>query len=121
MSCLFQSLSYFLKTDDFYIRQKICNYLEANEQIIDGLDTKLILDIEDPDYIRKMRSTTTWGGSIELAAACNIWNMKINVYLHNRANKVIEFLPKNGSYVKIANIIWYGNHYEPLTVNVTYR
>ena len=121
MSCLFQSLSHFLKIDDFTIRQKICDYLESNEEIIEGLDTKTVLDIEDANYVRHMRSTTTWGGSIEIKAACNLWNMKVNVYLHNRNNKMIEFLPKNGSYTKIANIIWYGNHYEPFRMNVTYE
>ena len=93
MSCLFDSISYFLKIESSKIREQICN------------------------YISKMRSTTTWGGSNEILAACNIWKIKINVYLHNNGNKKIEFTPLNGSYIKIANIVWFGNHYEPLTTN----
>ena len=116
MSCLFDSLSYFLKIESSKIREQICNYLESNRTIIDGLETKLILELEDSNYISKMRSTTTWGGSNEILAACNIWKIKINVYLHDN-NKKIEFLPLSGSYIKIANMIWSGNHYEPKTTN----
>ena len=38
MSCLFNSLSYFIKEDSYIIRNKICDYLEQNKKIIDGLD-----------------------------------------------------------------------------------
>jgi len=117
MSCLFDSISYFLKIESSKIRDQVCNYLEDNNTIIDGLETKMVLNMEDSNYISKMRSTTTWGGSNEILAACNIWKIKINVYLHNSGNKKIEFIPLNGSYIKIANIVWFGNHYEPLTTN----
>jgi hypothetical protein len=46
MSCLFNSLSYFIKEDSNIIRNKICDYLEENKQIIDGIETKLILQYE---------------------------------------------------------------------------
>ena len=115
MSCLFDSLSYYLKIESNKIRKEICNYLESNKTIVDGLDTKQILEMEDNNYIKKMRSTTTWGGANEILAACNIWKLKVNVHINNK-NKKIEFLPLNGIYVKIVNIIWYGNHYDPLTL-----
>jgi hypothetical protein len=120
MSCLFDSLSYFLKIDSNTIRQIICNYLESNNQIINGIDNKILLDIEDPYYIQKMRNTNTWGGGIEIKSACNIWNIKIIVLINNRQN-MIEFIPdNNNSSLNLNGIIpieWLSNHYVPLLIN----
>jgi hypothetical protein len=113
MSCLFDSLSYFLKIDSFTVRQKICDYLEQNKPIIDGLDTKFVLDLDGDNYVSAMRNTTRWGGANEILAACNIWKLQINVVMYNQKN-VLEFLPLDECFVKIANIVWYGNHYEPI-------
>lgn len=115
MSCLFDSLSYFIKLDSFTIRNIICNYLEQNNKIIDGLDTEFILSLDMPkeEYIKQMKKRYTWGGAIEIQAACNIWNTKIIV--HNRTNKnsIIEFLPINNKYKYTIELIWTGAHYEP--------
>ena len=52
MSCLFNSLQYFIPSESsFTIRQKICDYLEENKPIIDGLDTKFVLSLDDSNYI----------------------------------------------------------------------
>ena len=115
MSCLFDSLSFFLKIESYKIREQICNYLELNNPIIEGLETTIVLKLEDPDYIRKMRSSTTWGGSNEILAACNIWNLKVNVHMHRKGN-IMQFFPLSGCYNRTADIIWYGNHYDPLTI-----
>jgi hypothetical protein len=115
MSCLFNSLSYFLNEDSYIIRQKICDYLEENKKIIDGLDTNFILNMENNNYIEKMRQSYTWGGAIEIQVACNLWNVKIVVY--NRRdinNSIIEFVPIDSSYRGIINIEWTGGHYEPI-------
>ena len=75
MSCLFNSLNYFVKEGSLEIRQKICDYLQENKPIIDGLETSTVLMFENPninDYITKMRLTSTWGGAIEIQCACNI-------------------------------------------------
>ena len=117
MSCLFDSISYFLKINSYQTRQKVCDYLESNNQIIEGLDTKLVLDIEDPNYISKMRSTTTWGGGLEIKAACNLWNIKIIVYIDRKHDKKIEFIPSNGNYLGAIEIEWQGNHYVPVIRN----
>jgi len=115
MSCLFNSLNHFIGEGSYEIRQKICNYLQ---QIIDGLSTSNILELEDcsaEKYISNMRLTSTWGGAIEIQCACNIWALKINVknYRDNN-NRTIEFLPLNNSYNKTINIYWTGGHYEPI-------
>lgn len=61
MSCLFNSLSYFLQINSFDIRQKICDYLQNNEKIMDGLSTIDILNMENKNYIETMRNMSTWG------------------------------------------------------------
>ena len=115
MSCLFNSMSYFLKTDSTNIRQEICNYLENNNKIIDGLDTKKILNMESNNYIQDMRKTSTWGGAIEIQAACNIWNMSVIVHdIRNSRRDKITFLPINGRVNNTINITWSGGHYEPI-------
>jgi hypothetical protein len=116
MSCLFNSLSYFIHDNSYDIRQKICNYLEENKPIIDGLDTKFILNLENPNYIKNMRNMSTWGGAIEIQAACNIWNAKIIVLDIRTSNrKEIEFIPLNNSNTtKLFRLEWSGGHYEPV-------
>ena len=62
MSCLFNSLNHFIREGSYEIRQKICNYLQQNKQIIDGLSTSNILEIEDSSaekYISNMRLKST--------------------------------------------------------------
>ena len=115
MSCLFDSLSYFIKEDSFKIRQMICDYLQENKPIIEGLETSEILKFENQDYIANMRLISTCGGGIEIQCACNIWNIQINVenYRENN-NKKMEFIPLHGNSEKIINIFWNGGHYEPI-------
>ena len=123
MSCLFDSLEYFLKISSKDIREKICDYLENSNQLVDGLDTKDLLEIESEDYIRKMRKKSTWGGGIEIKSACNIWNLRIIVInLRNsksssldKSNPWIEFIPNNNdSKISTIFLSWNGYHYEPV-------
>ena len=126
MSCLFDSLEYFLKISSKDIRTKICDYLENSNQLVEGLDTKDLLDIESEDYIRKMRKKSTWGGGIEIKSACNIWNLRIFVINLRRTDTIdksnpwIEFVPnnQNNPKIKIIFLTWNGYHYEPLK-NIT--
>ena len=115
MSCLFNSLSYFIPENNYNIRQKICDYLEENKPIIEGLDTQFILDLENPNYIRDMRNTSTWGGAIEIQAASSIWSLRIIVKNYrNNDGKDIEFIPLNQNYQKTIQVYWTGGHYEPI-------
>lgn len=116
MSCLFNSLSHFVPETSIIIRQKICNYLESNNKIIDGLETKDILNMESRNYIKDMRNSSTWGGAIEIQAACNIWKMSVIVHdIRGVTRKKICFLPIATEITKTINISWSGGHYEPLT------
>ena len=115
MSCLFNSLSYFIKEDSYSIRQKICDYLQDNNVIMEGLDTKFILDMEDGNYIQHMRNPSTWGGAIEIQSACNIWKIQIVVHnIRDNDNKTIHFIPVNTNYENTISIEWSGGHYEPV-------
>lgn len=118
MSCLFNSLNHFIGEGSYEIRQKICNYLQENNPIIDGLKTNSILETENlsaEQYISNMRLTSTMGGAIEIQCACNIWGMQINVNnCRDGNNQIIEFIPLNNSHNKIVYIYWNGGHYEPI-------
>lgn len=119
MSCLFNSIDFFLHLGSYTIRQQICDYLHDNKPIIDGIDTHTVLSFESSDYntyIKNMRLMSTWGGAIEIQAACNIWNMKIIVKNYRDNSKQnIEFLPLNGNIQKTICVYWTGGHYEPLS------
>jgi hypothetical protein len=125
MSCLFNSLSHLLGHDSFKIRQEICDYLEANRPIMEGIETRDILNFERSDYVAAMRSPSTWGGAIEIQAACMIWSVRILV--QNRRDAIagagaggvsvqdIEFLPVGAAPTHGTCVLyWTGGHYEPV-------
>jgi hypothetical protein len=118
MSCLFNSLHFFIPSlTSHQIRNKICDYLEQNEPVIDGIDTSVLLSLDGPvdKYISSMRLQSTWGGAIEIQAACNIWRTAIIV--ENRRgsdNTDIEFVPVKGAAQSSIGVQWTGGHYEPV-------
>ena len=118
MSCLFNSLNYFINEGTQEVRNKICDYLQENKPIMDGLDTQTILSFENPEpskYIETMRLMSTWGGAIEIQAACNIWKLRVIVNNHRVfGSPDIEFLPVNSAYDKTIQVYWNGGHYEPI-------
>ena len=130
MSCLFNSLSHFiLQTDPQTIRQRICDYLQANSPIIDGMATHDVLQLDSKStdqYISAMRSPCTWGGAIEIQAACNIWNARIMVHdirsghRHGHGHgQTIEFLPVSTNAAdKTFELEWSGGHYEPVRLKI---
>ena len=124
MSCLFNSLSHFIapQTDPQAIRARICDYLQANSPIIDGMATHDVLQLDSlntsDQYIGAMRMLTTWGGAIEIQAACNIWNARIVVHdIRSCQKQTIEFLPVSNDAInapdKTFTLEWSGGHYEP--------
>jgi len=118
-------MSHFIKEDGGPngIRQRICDYLEKNLPILEGMETRDVLQLEAPTaahYISKMRNPSTWGGAIEIQCACNIWNARIIVHdIRNRNrnnNNKIEFLPfksDNQHHSLELHLEWSGGHYEP--------
>ena len=120
MSCLFNSMSHFLPISSAQIRSDICGYLAANRPLIDGIETRQILEMDaGPNYIDKMRSHNTWGGAIEIQAACNLWRLRIvvrNICSRDRTRPNIEFLPGTSSFDRTIELEWSGGHYEPVRV-----
>jgi hypothetical protein len=71
--------------------------------------------MESNNYIQNMRQTSTWGGAIEIQAACNIWNISIIVEnIRSREKGKIHFIPINGNFNKTISVTWSGGHYEPI-------
>jgi len=128
MSCLFNSLSHFIpQTDPQAIRQRICDYLQADLPIIGGMATHDVLQLDSnsssDQYISAMRASSTWGGAIEIQAACNIWNARIvvhdirsgHMHGHSHPKQLIEFLPVSTDAAdKTFELEWSGGHYEPV-------
>ena len=116
MSCLFDSLSVYLPYSASEIRRKICDYLEENNTIVEGLDTHSILEQEHAGYVPWMRDQSTWGGAIEIKAACDIWNVAIQVHNAQEVNSgVVRFTPKTDGHsttdVRTLDLHWNGAHY----------
>jgi hypothetical protein len=120
MSCLFNSLGHLLGELTDAVRQRICDNLAANIAIIEGMDTAELLRMEHPNYIEHMRSPATWGGAIEIQAACSIWNVKIEVENRRSAAPApdIEFVPVGSTTppTRTLRIYWTGGHYEPVSI-----
>jgi hypothetical protein len=58
---------------------------------------------------------SVWGGTIEIQAACNIWNISIFVKNYRDSNGTdIEFIPISSNVEKTIHIYWTGGHYEPI-------
>jgi hypothetical protein len=118
MSCLFQSLSYFIKNlDENQLRKEICDYLEKNPKIFEDFQLNELTIITDnmnlSQYISHMRNPSTWGSALELKCFCNIYNVVVIVHYRNRQ---IEFLPNSNTNNPIGkiNIGYTGNHYFPI-------
>ena len=108
MSCLFDTLSVFLEKPTSVIRAEICDYLATNPNLLEGIDLHTVFN--DPDYVAKMRNSTTWGGAIELRAASQLWHLHIIV--HHANGTPIEFIsPIQGTSI---HIHWSGTHYTAL-------
>ena len=102
---------------------------ENNKKIVKTKKLKNIVINENHDnnsklYISSMRKPNTWGGAIEIQAACNIWNYRIIVLnyrdftsnIQNNIENTIEFVPLHGRIDKTIRIEWNGGHYEPVRV-----
>lgn len=115
MSCLFDAIGKFINIDGYTVRQKICDYLDSYKPLIDGVDTKIILESEDPHYLIKMRDPRVFGGGNEIRVACILWSLRIIVYINPQLTEVIEFIPLVGTYRYTIKLCYQNNnHYEPL-------
>lgn len=124
MSCLFDSLSIYLVTDDSkkvnsnQLRQEICSYLERNPKLMDDVNvsqiTKWESNTELGEYISKMRMSSTWGGAVEILCFCNMYNS--NVIVHHQGRE-IEFKSKEKSNNNI-HLNYNGCHFTPIKLEI---
>ena len=115
MSCLFNSLSYFVNVneDGKNLRNIICDYLEEDNIIFDDMNVSKIVEPETTcDYVTNMRCENTFGGALEIKAFCRLF--KLNVLVKSFPNnRNIEFV-ENKNTNNWVIISWTGNHFEPL-------
>ena len=116
MSCLFNSLSRFVKDDRIdgaVLRKLICDYLETNPMIFDDMTAETTIKEENgldiATYVSNMRNSGTFGGAIEIRSFTKIF--KLNVLVRSLPNsKNIEFIENTDCLW--AYITWNGGHFE---------
>lgn len=115
MSCLFNSLARFGSgINGQSLRKSICDYLETNPKLMtDDTDIATVIFAETglavDSYISLMRSTSTFGGAIEIRAFTKLYTLNVSVKSVPN-NKTIEFI-ENPDYAWCL-LEWTGNHYE---------
>lgn len=119
MSCLFNSIGQLVGEDPTRLRHLICDYLGNHPGVWEGQSIQTIVgwtsDMKLSDYVAAMRSTSTWGGALEIRAFTEMTGY--GVVVHNLMDgKTIEFVPsrRNAGHRRRLHISWSGNHYEPL-------
>ena len=133
MSCLFNSLSFFSPDDSYTLIMKPCDYLASNPILMDDMNAELVVLFDSglllSEYVNRMRSTSTWGGAIEIKAFCNMFGK--NVFVRNirdragagagdRNKNIIEFISPGihinnvGCDADNFHVTWSGGHYEPV-------
>ena len=115
MSCLFDSLSKFVNIHPNKLRESICNFLEKNPKLMDGLTAQEVVSIDSEMHLEKyiflMRQYSTMGGAIEIKAFCSIFNRNVKI-MSVPNNKIIEFIiDEKYPFVYLR---WTGNHYDPM-------
>ena len=110
MSCLFNALEKYLKVPSVQIRSTVCNYLEENKVLIEGMETKDVLAAIDDRYVEHMRHETTFGSAIEIAVVCRLWGVNVEVKAENATDTVFMFdIHQNPKQVCV--LYWNGGHY----------
>jgi hypothetical protein len=116
MSCLFDSLSHFVKNmNGKELRKEITSYISKDPVLIDS-DVKLstILQYESQsigDYVNEMVKESTWGGGIEIKAFCEMFHISVHIHIIGN-DKVVKFYPSQNNFKnKYIEIFWNGNHF----------
>ena len=123
MSCLFNSLSYFVEDSAWDIRQNICDFLANDNVLFDKVKSSDVVQWDDGafelgEYVNKMRSSSTWGGAIEIKAFAEIYKKEVLVYSfrsEERGALIATFRPDNAEPDPSPLLLeWTGGHYEPI-------
>ena len=116
MSCLFDSLSYYVTNmNGKKLRKIIVGFLHEDPILIEP-DVRLskILETENnhvASYVSKMKSDHVWGGAIEIKAFCEKFGISVYVYVLSN-NDIIKFVPSQQKFEKkYIKLTWNGTHY----------
>lgn len=119
MSCLFQSLSAFIRDmNPHQLRQMIVDYIEKNPSLDASMDYQQLVrhefgSLSLQQYCQRMRHPSTWGGAIEIRAFCDMFDAEVHIRVL-QTGKVIEFLPSRRRHPpNLFRLSWNGGHYEP--------
>ena len=86
---------------------------------MEGVDAETVIQWESEkkmdDYVKAMRSTSTWGGAVELSAFTLMTGNAVVVH-DLSTGKMIEFLPRHRRRRHTLHISWTGNHFEPVRI-----
>jgi len=117
MSCLFQSIGECLGMSHARVRQEILDYMQrhstakfacAKEE--DSLPFDQLVQLSEnkslTEYILEMQKSSTWGGGIELATACLLYDMNITVHFDGK-----EIQLGSGTAAREIHINYNGSHY----------
>lgn len=126
MSCLFQSLGKLLRIPHETLRKDVCDYLQSNPVFVDdGTRAHEVIEWDSSgtpsSYVESMRSTSTWGGAVEIRAVCDMTGRVVHVQNlcsgNNTSKKVIDFYPLRAHpNRKCLTVSWNGCHYEAVDV-----
>jgi len=124
MSCLFNSLFPFIPsthrkdiTSVHSLRLYLCEYLSTDPELLPGLPFHTIV-AQVPEYLSRMKQSSTWGGAIEILAFANCFASAIVVYSTRAGLRTQLFVPATRVVHQEACITYNGGHYEPVKVNV---
>jgi hypothetical protein len=120
MSCLFNSLGSLLKVDPAKLRADVCSFLEQHSaELVEGLDSQVVLESEVDVYVRKMRNASTWGGAVEIRSVCQMYGVETEVLTSH--GTTVHFVPMSVSAsaaqdLRVLKVHWTGSHYTPVGV-----
>ena len=87
----------------------VCDYLDANKFLLEGMETAEVLKAIDDRYVANMRLEATFGSAIEISVVCRLWGVNIEVK-DAKANRVVLF-DINESPLCLCVLYWNGGHY----------
>jgi hypothetical protein len=124
MSCLFNSLGHLLGQSGTTVRKRLVDYTSTHlDDQHQGMTIREWIAWQGNGnnehdnisrYLQTMRSSSTWGGAMELAMATRCYCVDILV-VNERRKVVAEFLWREQCTARVRLILeWTGVHYEPL-------
>ena len=126
MSCLFIALGRLLDRPHHRVRHEICQFMAKNLQL-PFQDVPIQQWIRwqgqnPPQYISRMRRTSSWGGAMEIAVATKLYRVDITVVRASDHRRIAQFVMDDTRSARHHLFLtWTGNHYEPWRIKSALR